>query len=64
MRFVYNRLLKLIDENLIKECKSLKKQLILFSGGQHNTTWLSNNYTNQIRHFLTEVNHRIYFYLF
>jgi hypothetical protein len=53
-----------MDENLIKECQSSKKQLILFSDGQHNTTWLSNNYTNQIRHFLTEVNNRIYFFIY
>jgi len=41
-------------QKLHEECQSSKKQLILFSDGQHNTTWLSNNYTNQIRHFLTE----------
>jgi len=41
-------------QKLYEECKSSKKHLILFSDGQHNTTWFSNNYSNQIRHFLTE----------
>ncbi len=40
----------------IQECKSQKKQLIIFPDGQHNTTWLSHDYTTQIRKFLAEVN--------
>ncbi|UJR31466.1 hypothetical protein I4U23_018955 [Adineta vaga] len=36
------------------ECQSTKKQLILFSDGQHNTTWLSRNYSIQIHKFLSE----------
>ncbi|CAF0998244.1 unnamed protein product [Adineta ricciae] len=36
------------------ECQSTKKQLTLFSDGQHNTTWLTRNYSTQIQKFLTE----------
>ncbi|CAF5171676.1 unnamed protein product, partial [Rotaria magnacalcarata] len=36
------------------ECTSTKKQLVSFPDGQHNTTWLSNNYTTQIYRFLYE----------
>ncbi|CAF1238336.1 unnamed protein product [Rotaria sordida] len=41
-------------QKLHEECTSPKKQLILFSDGQHNTTWLSYNYTTQIYKFLHE----------
>jgi pimeloyl-ACP methyl ester carboxylesterase len=41
-------------QKLHEECQSSKKQLVLFSDGQHNTTWFSNNYASHIRHFLTE----------
>ncbi|CAF2928655.1 unnamed protein product [Rotaria sp. Silwood2] len=41
-------------QRLHEECPSSKKQLILFSDGQHNTTWLSHNYTTQIYRFLHE----------
>jgi len=41
-------------EKLHEECKSLKKQLFIFPDGQHNTTWLSHDYTSQIRKFLME----------
>lgn len=46
--------------NLLQECQSSKKQLILFADGQHNTTWMSHNYANQIRQFLNEVNLELY----
>ncbi len=49
----------LFQKIFIKECQSSKKQLVLFSDGQHNTTWFSNNYASHIRHFLTEVSHYI-----
>ncbi|CAF2093983.1 unnamed protein product [Rotaria magnacalcarata] len=39
---------------LFEECTSTKKQLVSFPDGQHNTTWLSNNYTTQIYRFLYE----------
>ena len=48
---------------LIKECKSSKKRLKLFANGQHNTTWLSPNYTHHIHKFLSEVNSFRLFYL-
>jgi len=41
-------------EKLHEECKSSKKQLTIFPDGQHNTTWLSHDYTSQIRKFLAE----------
>ena len=34
----------------------MQKQLVLIPDGQHNTTWLSQNYGYHIRQFLTEVN--------
>ncbi len=43
----------------VQECKSSKKQLAIFPDGQHNTTWLSHDYTSQIRKFLAEVNNQI-----
>ncbi|CAF1114469.1 unnamed protein product [Adineta steineri] len=41
-------------QKLHEECTSSKKQLIVFSDGQHNTTWLSRNYATQINKFLVE----------
>ncbi|CAF1213376.1 unnamed protein product [Rotaria sp. Silwood1] len=41
-------------QKLHEESTSLKKQFIIFSDGQHNTTWLSHNYTDQIYRFLHE----------
>ncbi|CAF0990898.1 unnamed protein product [Rotaria magnacalcarata] len=41
-------------EKLHEECKSSKKQLAVFPDGQHNTTWLSHDYTSRIRKFLAE----------
>lgn len=39
----------------LQECQSPQKKVALFADGQHNTTWLSRDYTNQIRKFLDEV---------
>lgn len=44
---------------VFQECQSLKKQLIIIPDGQHNTTWISQNYAYYIRQFLNEVNDRI-----
>ena len=42
---------------LIKECQSSTKHLALFHDGQHNTTWLCNNYGDRIRQYLNEISH-------
>jgi len=44
-------------QNLHVECQSSTKHLALFHDGQHNTTWLCNNYGDRIRQYLNEISH-------
>ncbi len=60
MKFVVKEKKNIINI-IIQECKSTKKQLIVLPDGQHNTTWLSHDYANQILQRFNDVTTQLYF---